>query len=271
MLSPTFFSLEIKNHVAYLNFDRPEKSNALHQEAWDEMKTVFEYLDQDPEVRCVVLGGAGKHFCAGIDLTLLMDINKFNNIKCEGRKREAVRKFIYELQDTITAIERCRKPVIAAVHSACIGGGVDIIAACDMRYCTENAYFCIKEIDLGLVADIGTMQRLPKIINPGIMAEMAYTGRNVEGREAKEIQLVNQVYTDRETMYDAVTKVAEMIASKSPIVVRGTKEILQYTRDHSVEESLRYMGTYNAAFLFSEDIQEAFRAQMTKETPQFKD
>ena len=142
-------------------------------------------------------GGEGKNFCAGIDLSLLMDVSQYDNIQCEGRKRETVRKFILQLQDCITAIEKCRKPVIAAIHRACIGGGVDIISACDMRYCTEDAYFSIKEVDMGLVADIGTLQRLPKIINLGVVAEMAYTGRNVGGQEAKAINLVNQVYPDK--------------------------------------------------------------------------
>ena len=142
------FSLEIKNHVAHLNFNRPAKSNSLHKEAWHEMKSTFETLSDDPEVRCIILGGEGKNFCAGIDLSLLMDISQYDTIKCEGRKRETVRKFILQLQDCITAIEKCRKPVIAAIHRACIGGGVDIISACDMRYCTEDAYFSIKEVDM---------------------------------------------------------------------------------------------------------------------------
>lgn len=264
------FSLEIRNHVAHLNFNRPAKSNSLHREAWHEMKVAFETLSDDPEVRCIILGGEGKNFCAGIDLSLLMDVSQYDNIKCEGRKRETVRKFILQLQDCITAIEKCRKPVIAAIHRACIGGGVDIISACDMRYCTEDAYFSIKEVDMGLVADIGTLQRLPKIINLGVVAEMAYTGRKVIGQEAKEIGLVNRVYSDKPAMIDAVTNLAETIASKSPLVVRGTKEIIQYTRDHSVSESLNYMSTYNAAYLLTDDLKESFRAQMMKQDPVFE-
>jgi len=218
------FRLEIRNHVALLDFNRPEKSNSLHAEAWKEMKSVFESLSDDPEVRCIILGGEGKNFCAGIDLSLLMDVSQYDNIKCEGRKRETVRKFILQLQDCITAIEKCRKPVIAAIHRACIGGGVDIISACDMRYCTEDAYFSIKEVDMGLVADIGTLQRLPKILNLGVVAEMAYTGRNVGGQEAKEIGLVNQIYINKETMIAAVTQIAEIIASKSPLVTQMMKD-----------------------------------------------
>ncbi len=264
------FSLEIRNHVAHLNFNRPEKSNSLHEEAWKEMKAVFEHLDDNPEARVVVLGGVGKNFCAGIDLSMLMDISKHDHIKCEGRKREEMRKVIYHLQDCITAIEKCRKPVIAAVHRACIGGGVDIVSACDIRYCTDDAYFCIKEVDMGLVADIGTMQRLPKIIGAGMMAEMSYTGRNVYGPEAKEIGLSNKSYASKEDMITGVTEIAETIAAKSPLVIRGTKEMLLYTRDHTVDESLKYMGTFNAAYLMSDDLKESFMAQMAKRKPDYQ-
>jgi len=268
-MSYSFFNLEIRNHVAHVALNRPEKSNALHKEAWVELKAVFEDLSRNPEARCAILSGEGKNFCAGIDLSLLMDMSQYNEVSCEGRKRELVREIIYHLQDCITAIEKCRKPVLAAIHKACIGGAVDIVTACDIRYCTEDAYYSIKEVDMGLVADIGTLQRLPKIINPGIMAELAYTGRNVSGKEAEEIGLVTRTYTDKETMITEVTKIAEVIAAKSPIVIRGTKEIMQYTRDHTVEESLRYMGTFNAAYLLNDDIQEAMRAQMMKDKPVF--
>lgn len=265
------FKVEVNEHVAHVAFNRPTKANALHQAAWEEMKALFEEIDETPEVRAVVLSGEGKHFCAGIDLQLLMSIQNFQQISCEGRKREAIRKMIFGLQDCISAIEKCRKPVLAAVHRGCIGGGVDIVSACDMRYCTEDAYFTIKEIDLGLVADIGTLQRLPKIINPGVMAEMAYTGRKVHGPEAEKIGLVTRAYADKDAMLTAVMDIAKTIASKSPLVVRGTKEILQYTRDHSVSESLNYMVAWNAGMLLSNDLMEAFQSTVQKRQPNFED
>lgn len=264
------FKVTITDYVARIAFNRPDKSNALDHKAWEEMKIIFDDLSRNSDVRCVILSGEGKHFCAGIDLSLLMDITRYEDIDCEGRKREKLRDFIYFLQDAITSIEKCRKPVLAAIHGACIGGAVDIIAACDIRYCTEDAYFSIKEVDMGLVADIGTMQRLPKIINPGIMAEMAYTGRKMAGTEAQAVALVTRAYTDKETLMSEVINIASNIATKAPIVIRGTKEILLYTRDHSVEESLRYMGTFNSAYLMNEDIKEAMRAQMMRDTPVFK-
>ncbi|MFK8104878.1 MAG: crotonase/enoyl-CoA hydratase family protein, partial [Saprospiraceae bacterium] len=245
------FSVEIKDHLAKVVLNRPEKANSIPQEGWDEMQAIFAQLDAEEAVRVIILSGAGKCFCAGIDLSLLMSVQQLNDLNCEARKREQLRKFILDLQAAVNAIEQCRKPVIAAVHGACIGGGVDIIAACDLRYCTEDAYFTIKEIDMGMVADLGTLQRLPKIIAPGIAAEMAYTGRNVSGTEAAKINLVNQAYRDQTAMEQGVQEIATMIASKSPVSIRGTKEMLRYTRDHSVTEGLQYMATWNASYLLS--------------------
>lgn len=266
----TSFKVTIENHIAQVSFNRPDKANSLHAVAWEEMKAIFEQLDENSEVRVVVLTGEGKHFCAGIDLTTLMDLQKFNTISCEGRKREKLRKFIFKLQDSITAIEKCRKPVLAAIHKACVGGAVDIVTACDMRYSTEDAYFSIKEIDLGLVADIGTLQRLPNIVHPGIAAEMAYTGRKVSGAEAAKIGLTNRVYADQAAMMEDVLKIAATIASKSPLVVRGTKEMLLYKRDHSVQDSLNYMVAWNASMLLSNDLMEAFQASMQKREAKFE-
>ena len=200
-----------------------------------------------------------------------MDMQRFQQIDCEGRKREALRKFIFHLQACISAIEACRKPVLAAIHGGCVGGGVDIVSACDMRYCTADAYFTIKEIDMGLVADIGTLQRLPHILQPGMVAEMAYTGREVGGEEAARMGLVNRVFPGKTAMMDEVMQLAATIAAKSPLVVRGTKEVLLYSRDHTVADSLDYMVAWNAAMLLSRDLMEAFLATMQKRPPVFKD
>jgi len=266
-----YLKVTIENHVAQVSFNRPEKANSLHMPAWEEMKSVFENLHENPDARVIILTGEGKHFCAGIDLETLMDMQKYNQISCQGRRNEKLRNFILAFQDTISAIEKCRKPVLAAIQKACIGGGVDIISACDMRYCTADAYFAIKEVDLGLVADIGTLQRLPNILNPGIVAELAYTGRKFFGEEAAKIGLVNQTFPTQEDMMNRVMELAKMIAAKSPLVIRGTKEMLLYKRDHSVEESLNYMATWNAAMLMSEDLMEAFQASVQKRAAVFND
>lgn len=267
----TSYLLTIENHIATVSFNRPKKANSLHAEAWEELKAIFQHLHQTPEVRVIILRGEGKHFCAGIDLSMLMGLQQFQEISCAARKREKLRDFIFNLQAAITTIEDCRKPVLAAIHGACVGGGLDIISACDMRYCSSDAYFSIKEIDLGLVADIGSLQRLPKILPAGIVAEMAYTARNVEGAEAAEINLVNRCYSDQKTLLAEVQKLAEMIAAKSPVCTRGIKEILLYSRDHSVAESLNYMTAWNASMLLSDDLMEAFAAKVSKREPEFKD
>jgi enoyl-CoA hydratase len=256
--------LDIQNHIAHVTINRPEKMNALNQTAWDEITEVFEYLDENVDVRVVVLeGGESKNFCAGIDLSLLMSVSQ-NHTKCEGRKREKLRKNVLKLQAPINAIENCSKPVLVAIHGGCIGGGIDLVCGCDMRYCTDDAYFTIKEIDMGMVADLGTLQRLPKLIGEGMVREMAYTGRNVDGREAERIGIVNRSFSDKSTMMEEVMKIAETIAQKSPLSIRGTKHILLHTRDHSVADGLNYMATWNAAMLLSADLQEAFEAKMGK-------
>lgn len=264
------FKVSIENHIAHVAFNRPDRANSLNQKAWEEMKTIFEALDENPDVRVVVLSGEGKHFCAGIDLQMLMDIGGFQQKGCEGRKREQFIKNLQFLQDSVSSIEKCRKPVLAAIQKACVGGGVDIASVCDMRYCTDDAYFSVKEVDMGLVADIGTMQRLPKIIPYGICAELVYTGRKVFGPEAKEIGLVNRNYADYEIMMKEVMQLAATIAAKPPIVIRGTKHILQHTRDHSVEEGLKYIQVWNAAMIFSDDLVESFQATMEKRKPVYK-
>jgi len=263
------FLIKIENNIATVSINRASKANSLNAESWVEMKSIFESLHKNPEARVIILTGEGKNFCAGIDLQLLMNVNRFES-SCEARKREELREFIFHLQDCISAIEKCRKPVLAAIQGCCIGGAVDIISACDIRYCTDNAYFSIQEINLGLVADIGTLQRLPKILQPGIMAELAYTGRKLYAEESQRIGLCNNTYIDKESMMEGVMAIAKDIASKSPLCIRGTKEILLYTRDHSVDESLNYMTAWNASMLLSNDIFEAMAAYMQKRDAVFE-
>ena len=261
----------IENQIAYVSMHRPEKANALNASTWLELESVFREISENDAVRVVVLsGGESKHFCAGIDLEMLMSVAT-SDIKCEGRRREQIRKFVLQLQAPINAIENCTKPVIAAIHGGCIGAGVDIVTACDMRYCTDDTYFTVKEIDMGMVADLGTLQRLPKIIPDGIAREMAYTGRNVFGPEAEKYALVNRSYENKEIMMAEVMKTAELIAQKSPLSVRGSKNIILHTRDHNVHDGLQYIAAWNAGMLLSDDLQEAFMAKMQKRTPVYKD
>ena len=178
---------------------------------------------------------------------------------------------VFALQAPINAIEQCSKPVLAAIHKGCIGGGLDVVSACDMRYCTQDAYFTIKEIDKGMVADLGTLQRLPQRIGEGQVREMAYTGRHVLGEEAKSLGIVNRIYADKTEMMTGVMELAKQIASKSPVSIRGTKQVLNYTRDHSVRDGLEYIANWNAGMLLSEDLFTAFQAKLSKKTPEFRD
>ncbi len=265
------FQIDIQDKIAHLRFNRPEKANALHQAGWEAMKTHFQALSKNPQVRVVVLSGEGKHFCSGIDLELLLSFAQLNEMGCEGRKREALLAIIQHLQECVNAIEYCKKPVIAAIQGACIGGGLDIAAACDMRFCAADAYFSIREVDMGMVADLGTLQRLPKIIPYGKVTEMAFTGRQVLSGEAQHIGLVNQVYPDTKTLHEQVYHLAKEIAAKSPLVVRGTKNALLYARDHAVAEGLSQIQYWNAATLLSDDLMQAIKASVSKQKPQFDD
>lgn len=265
----TRFKLSIEEGVASITFNRPDKANALDKIGWEELQHLFEQLDANEDARVIVLQGEGKHFCAGIDLSLLMSIRQETEDACEGRMREKLRQMVLRLQAPINAIQHCRKPVLAAIHNGCIGGGVDIVSACDMRYATADAYFTIKEIDMGMVADLGTLQRLPKLIPDGLAREMAFTGRKLKAEEAARVGLVNTVYSSKEEMLEGVMTIARNIASKSPLSIRGTKEVMNYSRDHTIEEGLNYIAVWNAAMILSNDLNEAFMASMEKRTPKF--
>lgn len=262
--------LEVDQHVAHVKFNRPEKANALHKKAWQELEAVFEMLDEREDVRVIILSGEGKHFCSGIDLSLLATVIDKADPSCEARSREKIRKQILELQSPINAIENCSKPVLAAISGGCIGAGVDIICACDLRYATKESYFSIREIDMGMVADLGTLQRLPKLLPHGVVREMAFTGRNVFGPEAERIGLLNKSLEGKDELIDTVYEVAKMIASKSPVSIRGTKHLLNYSHDHSVADGLGYIAAWNAAMLVSEDLQIALRAKMDRKEPEFR-
>ena len=268
-----FETLEVslENHIATVRLNRPDKANAMNATMWQEIRQAFQWVDTTPEARVAVLQGEGKLFTAGIDLQMMMGLGPQIQNDCDGRTREALRRVILDLQDTLTSLERCRKPVLAAIHGGCIGGGIDLVTCADMRYASSDAYFTIKEIDIGMTADVGTLQRLPKLVGEGIVRELAYTGRKFDAQEAKEIGLVNRVFESREALYAGVHEIAATIAAKSPLSIRGTKEMITYARDHSVADSLNYIATWNAAMLMSQDLTEAMMSSMAKKAPSFKD
>jgi len=264
-------TVSLSDHIATITLNRPDKANAMNLAMWHEIRQAFKWVDATPEARVAILQGEGKLFTSGIDLQMMMGMSDQIQNDCEARMRENLRQVILDLQDTLTALERCRKPVLAAVHGACIGGGIDLICCADMRYCSADASFSIKEIDIGMTADVGTLQRLPKLVGEGITRELAYTGRRFDAAEALQMKLVNRVFDSRDALQTGVRELAKTIAAKSPLSVRGVKEMITYARDHSVADGLNYIATWNAAMLLSDDLQEAMMANMGKRAPVFKD
>jgi enoyl-CoA hydratase len=271
--TPSFETLivTLEDHIATVRLNRPEKANAMNAAMWQEIRQAFQWVDATPEARVAVLQGEGRYFTAGIDLQLMMGLGPQIANECDGRTREALRRVILDMQDTLTSLERCRKPVLAAIHGGCIGGGIDLVTCADMRYCSADASFTIKEIDIGMTADVGTLQRLPRLVGEGITRELAYTGRTFDAAEARSIGLVNRVFDSREALVAGVREIAATIAAKSPLSIRGTKEMITYAREHSVADGLNYIATWNAAMLMSKDLTEAMTANLAKRTPTFKD
>jgi len=265
-------TVTLDQHIAVVRLNRPEKANAMNAAMWQDIRKAFTWIDETPEARVAIIEGEGKHFTSGIDLQMMMGLLPQIKNDCDGRTRENLRRVILDMQDTLTSMERCRKPVLAAIHGGCVGGGVDLISCTDMRYASADAYFTIKEIDIGMTADVGTLQRLPKLIGgQGLVRELAYTGRKMDAAEAREVGLVNKVYESREALQAGVRELAAQIAAKSPLSIRGVKEMLNYSRDHSVADGLNYIATWNAAMLMSNDLTAAMMAGMAKQTPEFKD
>lgn len=270
---PTFTTLSItlSKHIAEIRLNRPDKSNAMNEAMWQEIRQACDWVDATPEARVAILSGEGKNFCAGIDLSMLASIQQQIAHTDGARSREQLRRLILNLQDCLSSIERCRKPVIAAIQGACVGGALDLITCCDMRYASADAVFSVKEIDLGMVADVGTLQRLPRLIGEGMARELAFTGRNVSAEEAEKLGLINRIFASNVLCTVAVREIAQNIADKSPLATRGLKEVLNYSRDHRISDGLNYVATWNAAMLLSTDLNEAILAQRQQRPPCFSD
>ncbi|KAL5717404.1 enoyl-CoA hydratase 1 [Ranunculus cassubicifolius] len=268
----TYKTLEItqlpNSPVFNLSLNNPSLHNALSRDFFLEFPIALSSLDQNPNALIIILSGNGKHFCSGIEINTLNSVTSPQS-NDHGRIRERLRRDIKGLQDAITAIELCRKPVIAAIHGACIGGGIDIVTACDIRYCTEDSFFSVKEVDLGLTADLGTLQRLPRIVGYGNAIELALTGRRFGALEAKSLGLVSKVFGDKKSMDEEVRAIAEGIGAKSPLAVTGTKAVLLKSRDMSTDQGLDYVATWNSAVLLSDDLKEAVSAHLQKRKPVF--
>jgi len=275
-MSPTVpqlstLAVSLADGVAEIRLDRPDKSNAMNEPLWQELREAFRWADGTAAVRVAVLCGAGRNFCSGIDLAMLLGIAPRIAHRDAARSREALRRLILDLQDCLTSVERCRKPVLAAIHGACVGGAIDLVTCCDMRYASAEALFSVREVDVGMAADVGTLQRLPRLVPDGIARELAYTGRNFDAEEARRIGLVNRVFDTPEALAAGVGELARTIAAKSPLAIRGIKQMLDYGRDHSVADGLEHVATWNASMLLSDDLREAMTAMREKRAPHFDD
>ncbi|WP_374304068.1 crotonase/enoyl-CoA hydratase family protein [Ferrovibrio sp.] len=265
------FDFTVENHIARITFNRPDKANAMVLPFWQEMVDVFAEIEDRPEIHAVVISSTGKHFTGGLDLSAFANIAGEMMQGDRGRVGEQMRRTVAEMQETFAVIDRCRVPVLAAIQGGCIGGGVDLISACDMRYCTNDAWFCIQEINIGMTADVGTLQRLPHLMPSGLVRELAYTGRRMPAEEAFRCGLVNATYATQDEMLAAVLEVARTIASKSPLAVHGSKEMLNYTRDHDTADALNYMQVWQAGMFLSIDLMEQMQANQQKREAKFAD
>lgn len=270
------FDVSIANDVAHIVLNRPDKRNSMIHEFWDELPTIVQNIDQNSTARVIVLSSTGPHFTSGLDTSIFgSSVESSDNPEdVEKSKRQRSAKLydtIKHMQKSFTCLEQCRIPVIAAIQGGAIGGGVDLVTACDLRYMTEDGFLSIYEINIGMTADVGTFPRITHLLPEGIVKELAYTGRRISAQEAKQHGLVNEIYTDHEAMLEATMGIARQIATKAPLAVYGSKKIINYSRDHSTADSLDYISLWNASMLQPDEISEAFAAAQEEREGDFVD
>lgn len=262
-------SIQVDGAVATVWLDRPEKRNAMAQAFWEDLPRAMEAVGASDEIRVVIIAGRGPSFTVGLDLVEFATLGTGGS-GSPASQAKAFLPMVKAMQWTMSSIAECPKPVIAAVHGHCIGGGVDLITAADIRLASADATFSVRETKIAIVADIGTLQRLPRIVGPGHANELALTGKDITAERAAAIGLVNDVYDDRDQLMKAATEMAEEIAANSPLVVQGTKHVLQKSQDLSVDEGLDYVALWNASFLKSADLMEAMAAFAEKRPPTYR-
>lgn len=270
------FDVSIENYIAHIVLNRPDKRNSMIPEFWDELPVIIKDLDDHARARVIVLSSTGPHFTSGLDTAVFGSTieNSDNPDTLEKLNRQRGAKFydtVKYMQQTFSCLENCRMPVLAAIQGGAIGGGVDLITACDMRYMTADGFLTIFEINIGMTADVGTFPRLTRLLPEGVVKELAYTGRRMLAEEARALGLVNAVYADHESMLKAVMDIARQIASKAPLAIYGSKRIINYARDHSTADSLDYIGIWNASMLQTAEIDEAMAAAGEKRSGDFVD
>jgi enoyl-CoA hydratase len=264
-------TVEYVDKIAHVTLNRPDAFNAMNIDFWQEFPAAISTINNEAKARVIVVSSTGKHFCAGMDLSVFTTMKADENMEL-GRKHEQLRRLVLALQNCFNVMEKARMPVLMAIQGGCIGGAVDMIAAADCRYCCEDAFFSIEETKLAMTADLGTLQRLPKLISTGLLKELAYTGRKMFADEAKTAGLVNDVFIDQQTMLTKVMAIASEIAARSPLAVMGCKEMINYAQDHSVSDSLNYMSVWQSGMYQPQnDMMESFAAKMQKRAPEYDD
>ena len=270
------FDVSIANDVAHIVLNRPDKRNSMIHEFWDELPTIVQSIEQNSTARVIVLSSTGPHFTSGLDTSIFgSSVESSDNPEdVEKSKRQRSAKLydtITHMLKSFTCLEHCRIPVIAAIQGGAIGGGGDLVTACDLRYMTEDGFVSIYEINIGMTADVGTFPRITHLLPEGLVKELAYTGRRISAQEAKQHGLVNEIYTDHEAMLEATMGIARQIATKAPLAVYGSKKIINYSRDHSTADSLDYISLWNASMLQPDEISEAFAAAQEEREGDFVD
>ena len=265
------FDVEISDSVAHVRLSRPDELNTMTPDFWRELPEIVTGISDDASARVVVISSTGKHFSAGMDLSVFTGGELGTGQAEPGRKHARTRSHAKALQWSFTALEKARVPVLAAVQGGVIGGAVDLVTACDSRYASADAFFCVQEINIGMTADVGTLQRLGKVVPEGFAREMAYTGRRYPAQRAYEVGLVQQVFPDHTALVAGVLEIAAEIAAKSPLAIWGTKVAMNYARDHSVDDSLDQIATWQAGMFQPADMAEAFTAKSEKRAAAFPD
>ncbi|MBP6418389.1 MAG: enoyl-CoA hydratase/isomerase family protein [Giesbergeria sp.] len=267
MNSLTCFTLTTTDHVAHLVLNRPEAMNTMHPTFWRELDAVLAQLHQSGQARALVISSTGKHFSAGMALEVFAGAVAMDDQSPEGRA--AIFDLLTDMQATFTRLENLRIPVIAAIQGGCIGGAVDMVTAACIRYATQDAFFCIQEINIGMVADVGTLQRLPKLMPLGVVKELAYTGRRLPAAQALNYGLVNAVFDTPEALLAGALQCAQEIAAKPPVAIWGSKQAIHYARDHTVDDSLRQMGWLQSAIWSNQHVRESVTAMQQRRAGEF--
>jgi enoyl-CoA hydratase len=271
------FNVEITDNIAHIQLKRGDELNTMVPEFWRELPEIVNDIDANAKARVIVISSTGKHFSGGMDLSVFTSGNSAGTSAAaskdeRGRVRANLRLSILDIQETFNCLERARMPVLMAIQGGCVGGAVDFATACDCRYATEDAFFVIQEINIGMTADVGTFPRLCKLMPEGMVKELAYAGRRLPAKKAMQFGLVNDVFATQEEMLKHVMALAKDIAEKSPLAVHGSKVMINYARDHSTADGLDYIATWQAGMYNPEtDMRESFVSKAEKRAPKFGD